>query len=82
VVEDDPEERGARIIFRSLMHPRWFADLLWRTWLRLKRRREERARLRRHLGKKKGEAVADRPELVGSPTPFAAHRLPSPPNKR
>jgi hypothetical protein len=39
---DDPEERGARIIFGAVFHPRWFADLLWRTWLRLKRRRESR----------------------------------------
>jgi hypothetical protein len=42
MADDDPEERGARIIVRALMHPRWFADLQWRAWLRLKRRREER----------------------------------------
>ena len=48
VIEDDPEERGARILFRSFFQPRWFADLLWRTWLRRKRRREERTRLRSH----------------------------------
>src|SRR2546430_11036568 len=32
MIGDDPEERGARIIFRSMFRPRWFADLLWRTW--------------------------------------------------
>jgi hypothetical protein len=48
MTDDDPEERGARIVFRSLLQPRWFADFIWRTWLRRKRRREERARLRGH----------------------------------
>jgi hypothetical protein len=47
-MDDDPEERGARILFRSLFHPRWFADVLWRAWLRRKRRREERTRLKGH----------------------------------
>jgi hypothetical protein len=44
--ENDPEERGARILFRSLFSPRWFADVLWRLWLRRKRRRDERAQLK------------------------------------
>ena len=48
MIDDDPEERGARIVFRALFYPRWFADLLWQTWLRRKRRREERAWLRDH----------------------------------
>jgi len=38
----DPEERGARVIFRTVLGPRWFADLYWNVWLRLKRRREKR----------------------------------------
>jgi hypothetical protein len=43
---EDPEERGARILFRTFF-TRPFADFLWRVWLRRKRRREERTRLRR-----------------------------------
>jgi hypothetical protein len=39
---EDPEERGARILFRAIFTPRWFADLIWRLWLRRKRRRERR----------------------------------------
>jgi hypothetical protein len=48
MMDDDPEERGAKILCRSMLHPRWFADLLWRTWLLTKHRRERRAGLSRH----------------------------------
>jgi hypothetical protein len=46
MTEHDPEERGAKILFRSTFQPRWFADPLWRTWLRMKRNREHRAQLK------------------------------------
>jgi hypothetical protein len=38
----DPEERGARRIFRAVFIPRFFADFLWRVWLHFKRRRDAR----------------------------------------